>query len=92
MSMGMGILELQSMSARASEDSAIRNFIKTKQPLVEDAISVEDVASACVYLLANASHAINRPNGRCRSRLKCNLFYVFPLTLTPAKGIMLRFV
>jgi NAD(P)-dependent dehydrogenase (short-subunit alcohol dehydrogenase family) len=46
------------MSARASEDQNIRAFMKTKQPLVEDVIRVEDAASACVYLLTDASRAI----------------------------------
>jgi NAD(P)-dependent dehydrogenase (short-subunit alcohol dehydrogenase family) len=46
------------MSARASEDQEIRNFMKTKQPLMGDVIRVEDAASACVYLLTDASRAI----------------------------------
>jgi NAD(P)-dependent dehydrogenase (short-subunit alcohol dehydrogenase family) len=46
------------MSARASEDQVIREFMKTKQPLMEDVIAVEDVASACVYLLTDASRAV----------------------------------
>jgi NAD(P)-dependent dehydrogenase (short-subunit alcohol dehydrogenase family) len=46
------------MSARASEDPAILDFMKSKQPLVEDVIDVEDVASACVYLLTDASRAV----------------------------------
>ena len=46
------------MSARASEDQNIRAFMKTKQPLVENVIPVEDAASACVYLLTDASRAI----------------------------------
>jgi NAD(P)-dependent dehydrogenase (short-subunit alcohol dehydrogenase family) len=46
------------MSARASEDNAILDFMKSKQPLVEDVIAVEDAAAACVFLLTSASHAI----------------------------------
>jgi NAD(P)-dependent dehydrogenase (short-subunit alcohol dehydrogenase family) len=46
------------MSARASQDQKILDFLRDKQPLVEDVIPVEDVASACVYLLTDASHAI----------------------------------
>jgi NAD(P)-dependent dehydrogenase (short-subunit alcohol dehydrogenase family) len=46
------------MSARASEDPAILDFMKSKQPLVEDVIDAEDVASACVYLLTDASRAV----------------------------------
>jgi enoyl-[acyl-carrier-protein] reductase (NADH) len=32
--------------------------MKSKQPLVEDVIAVEDVAPACVYLLTDASRAV----------------------------------
>ena len=46
------------MSARASEDRDIQDFMKSKQPLVEDVIAVEDVATACVYLLTDASRAV----------------------------------
>lgn len=46
------------MSARASDDQEILDFMKTKQPLAEGLIAVEDVASACVYLLTDASRAI----------------------------------
>lgn len=46
------------MSARASENPEIVNFMKTKQPLVEGMISVEDVAAACVYLLTDSSRAV----------------------------------
>jgi NAD(P)-dependent dehydrogenase (short-subunit alcohol dehydrogenase family) len=46
------------MSARASEDHAVMEFMKSKQPLVEDVIAVEDVASVCVYLLTDASRAV----------------------------------
>lgn len=46
------------MSARASEDRVILDFMKSKQPLVEDVIAVEDVAPACVYLLTDASRAV----------------------------------
>jgi NAD(P)-dependent dehydrogenase (short-subunit alcohol dehydrogenase family) len=46
------------MSARASGDREIVNFMKTKQPLVEDLIAVEDAAAACLYLLTDASRAV----------------------------------
>ncbi|HXE14545.1 MAG TPA: SDR family oxidoreductase [Bryobacteraceae bacterium] len=46
------------MSARASEDRVIVDFMKNKQPLVEDVIAVEDAAAACVFLLSAAAHAI----------------------------------
>jgi NAD(P)-dependent dehydrogenase (short-subunit alcohol dehydrogenase family) len=46
------------MSARASQDRDILEFLKMKHPLLEDLIPVEDVAAACVYLLTDASHGI----------------------------------
>jgi len=46
------------MSARASEDLEILKFIKQKQPLIADMIPMEDVASACVYLLTSQSRSI----------------------------------
>jgi NAD(P)-dependent dehydrogenase (short-subunit alcohol dehydrogenase family) len=46
------------MSARASQDQKILDFLKGKHPLLEDVIPVEDVAAACVFLLTDASHAI----------------------------------
>jgi len=46
------------MSARASEDPEIVSFMKTKQPLTEDSIPVQDVAASCVYLLTDASRAV----------------------------------
>ncbi|MGC2401566.1 MAG: SDR family oxidoreductase [Acidobacteriaceae bacterium] len=46
------------MSARASQDRDILEFLKMKHPLLEDVIPVEDVAAACVYLLTDASHGI----------------------------------
>jgi len=46
------------MSARASDDPAILNFMKSKQPLLEDVIAVKDVAPSCVYLLTDASRAV----------------------------------
>lgn len=46
------------MSARASEDLTILKFIKQKQPLIADILPVEDVASACVYLLTSPSRSI----------------------------------
>lgn len=46
------------MSARATEDQAILDFMRVKQPLVEGIIDVADAAAACVYLLTDASRAI----------------------------------
>jgi NAD(P)-dependent dehydrogenase (short-subunit alcohol dehydrogenase family) len=46
------------MSARASENRGIVEFMRNKQPLVEDVIAVDDAAAACVFLLTAASHAI----------------------------------
>jgi NAD(P)-dependent dehydrogenase (short-subunit alcohol dehydrogenase family) len=45
------------MSARAVEDPAVLEYMQFRQPLVKDAISVEDVASTCVHLLTDASRA-----------------------------------
>jgi NAD(P)-dependent dehydrogenase (short-subunit alcohol dehydrogenase family) len=50
------------MSARASEDETVLKFIREKQLLVEDVISVTDVARTCTYLLTEASHAVT---GQC---------------------------
>jgi NAD(P)-dependent dehydrogenase (short-subunit alcohol dehydrogenase family) len=47
-----------SMSERASENSKIVNFIRRKQPLVGGMIPLADVASACVFLLTDASRSI----------------------------------
>lgn len=46
------------MSARASEDRAILEFITRKQPLMGGVIPVEDAASASVFLLTDASRSI----------------------------------
>lgn len=46
------------MSARASEDPAILEYMKVRQPLLQDVIPVEDVAASCVYLLTGASRAM----------------------------------
>jgi NAD(P)-dependent dehydrogenase (short-subunit alcohol dehydrogenase family) len=43
------------MSARAQQDPAILEFIKTKQPLSEDLIEAEDVARGAVFLLSDES-------------------------------------
>jgi NAD(P)-dependent dehydrogenase (short-subunit alcohol dehydrogenase family) len=45
------------MSARASDEPAIVSYMKYRQPLIEDVISVEDVAATCVHLLTDASRA-----------------------------------
>ncbi len=46
------------MSARASLDETIVQYIRHKQPLVEDVIAVEDVAQVSVFLLTDLSRAI----------------------------------
>ncbi len=46
------------MSQRAQENSAIVEFMKTKQPLAEDLIEVEDVAKAALFLLSDDSRQI----------------------------------
>ena len=46
------------MSARASESSAILQFIKHKQPLTGGMIPVADAAAASVFLLTDASRSI----------------------------------
>lgn len=46
------------MSARAAEDQVIVEFMREKQPLLEDVLAAEDVASACFYLLTDASRAV----------------------------------
>ena len=45
------------MSARASEDRNILDFLRVKHPLL-NTYSSTDVAAACVYLLTDASRAI----------------------------------
>ena len=45
------------MSARAVEDPAVLQYMRFRQPLVKDAIAVEDVAATCVHLLTDASRA-----------------------------------
>ncbi len=46
------------MSQRAQENPTILEFIKTKQPLVEDLIEAEEVAKAALFLLTDASRNI----------------------------------
>lgn len=46
------------MSLRAQEDAKILEFMKTKQPLVEDLIEVEEVAKAAMFLLSDSSRNI----------------------------------
>lgn len=46
------------MSARASENPAIVDFIKIKQPLSEGLIPAQDIATACAFLLTEASRSI----------------------------------
>jgi len=45
------------MSARASSDPKITEYMKYRQPLLEDVIPVEDVGATCVYLLTDASRS-----------------------------------
>jgi enoyl-[acyl-carrier-protein] reductase (NADH) len=45
------------MSARASEDKVVLEFMKVKQPLIEDVISGR-CGFSCLYLLSDASRAI----------------------------------
>ncbi len=46
------------MSLRAQENKTILEFMKTKQPLVEDLIDAEEVAKAAMFLLSDASRNI----------------------------------
>jgi len=46
------------MSARAQNDPAILELMKTKQPLVEDLIAAEDVAEAALFLLSDKARTI----------------------------------
>jgi NAD(P)-dependent dehydrogenase (short-subunit alcohol dehydrogenase family) len=46
------------MSARAQNDPAILELMKTKQPLCEDLIEAEDVARAALFLLGDTARSI----------------------------------
>ena len=46
------------MSARAQASPEIVDFMRHKQPLVEDLLEAEDVASAALFLLGNGARAI----------------------------------
>jgi len=46
------------MSARATKDPEIRDYMRFRQPLLQDVIPVEDAASTCVFLLTDLSRAI----------------------------------
>jgi NAD(P)-dependent dehydrogenase (short-subunit alcohol dehydrogenase family) len=46
------------MSARAQNDPAILELMKTKQPLAEDLIAAEDVADAALFLLSDKARTI----------------------------------
>ena len=46
------------MSARAQNDPAILNLMKTKQPLSEDLIAAEDIAQAALFLLGDGARNI----------------------------------
>lgn len=50
------------MSARAAQDADILGFVARKQLLTDGMIAVKDAASACVFLLTDASQAIT---GQC---------------------------
>ncbi len=51
-------LAVTPMSARASTDTAIVEFMRSKQPLAGGMIPVEDVAHASAFLLTDASRSI----------------------------------
>lgn len=46
------------MSARAQQDEAILDLMRTKQPLCEDLMEAEDVADAAVFLMSDAARRI----------------------------------
>jgi enoyl-[acyl-carrier-protein] reductase (NADH) len=46
------------MSARAQQDRALLEFIKTKQPLTEDLIEADEVARAAIFLLGDDARNI----------------------------------
>lgn len=46
------------MSARAQNDAAILELMKTKQPLCEDLIAADDVAQAALFLLSDKARTI----------------------------------
>lgn len=46
------------MSARAVSDPKIAEYMKFRQPLLEDVIPVEDAGATCAYLLTDPSRAI----------------------------------
>lgn len=46
------------MSARAQNDPAILELMKTKQPLTEDLIAAEDIAEAALFLMSDKSRNI----------------------------------
>ena len=46
------------MSARAQNDPAILELMKTKQPLVEDLIDAEDVARSAIFLLSDDARCV----------------------------------
>ncbi len=46
------------MSARAQNDPAILELMKTKQPLAEDLLAAEDVAQAALFLLSDKARTI----------------------------------
>ncbi len=46
------------MSGRAQENSAILEFMRTKQPLIEDLIEADDVARSALFLLGDEARMI----------------------------------
>ena len=46
------------MSRRAQEDPAILHLMKSKQPLVGDLLSAEQVARAALFLMSDEASAI----------------------------------
>ena len=51
-------LALTRMSARATQDEAITNFMKVKQPLEGGVMDAKDVASCAIFLLSDQSKSI----------------------------------
>jgi enoyl-[acyl-carrier-protein] reductase (NADH) len=46
------------MSLRAQQNPEIREYMRTKQPLVKGFMTAEDVAAAVVFLLSDAARCI----------------------------------
>ena len=46
------------MSARACDDPAVLEYMRVRQPLLQDVIPVQDVAATCVFLLTDPSRSM----------------------------------